>query len=57
VVTVGWDSPVVARVFPAVIAQRDAILPALLVSLLALVAVSLLTPAPTAEQLRPFATE
>jgi len=54
VVTVGWDSAWVHRVFPAVIAGRDAILPALLVSLLALVVVSLITPAPTEEQLQPF---
>jgi SSS family solute:Na+ symporter/sodium/proline symporter len=54
VVTIGWDSKLVHQALPAVIAERDAILPALLVSLLALLVVSLLTPAPTAEQLRPF---
>lgn len=54
-VTVGWDLPVVGRVFPAWIAERDAIVPALLVSLCALFAVSLLTPRPTQAQLRPFA--
>ncbi|MEZ2347114.1 sodium:solute symporter [Terriglobus sp. RCC_193] len=54
VVTVGWDSAWVHRVFPAVIAERDAILPALLVSLLALLIVSLMTPKPTEEQLQPF---
>ncbi len=53
-VTVTWDSPLVARIFPAAIAQRDAIVPALLVSLLCLVVVSLLTPPPSAGQLRPF---
>ena len=57
VVTIGWDSPIVARVLPAVVAQRDAILPALLVSLLALVVVSFLTTPPTEAQLQPFATE
>ena len=56
-VTVGWDSPLVARMLPPVIAQRDAILPALLVSLIALVVVSLSTPRPSAAQLAPFATE
>ena len=56
VVTIGWDSPVVAHVLPPVIAQRDAILPALLVSVCALLVVSLLTPAPSEAQLRPFAT-
>ncbi len=53
-VTVGWDAPIVARLFPAWVAQRDAIVPALVVSLLALFAVSLLTPPPSAAQLRPF---
>ena len=55
VVTIGWDSAFVARVLPPVIAQRDAILPALVVSLLALGLVSLLTPPPSEAQLRPFA--
>lgn len=55
VVTVTWDMPWVARLFPPVIAQRDAIIPALLLSLLALVVVSLLTPRPSEAQLRPFA--
>jgi SSS family solute:Na+ symporter/sodium/proline symporter len=53
-VTVGWDSAWVHRVFPTVIAERDAILPALVVSLLALLIVSLMTPKPTEEQLQPF---
>ncbi len=57
VVTVGWDSPIVARLLPAVIAQRDAIVPALLVSLAALVVISLLTRPPGEEQLRPFAAD
>lgn len=55
VVTVMWDSPVVARVLPAAIAQRDAILPALAVSLLSLGVISLLTKPPSDAQLRPFA--
>lgn len=55
VVTVGWDSALVKRIFPPVIAQRDAIVPALLISLIALFAISLLTPAPSEEKLRPFA--
>ena len=55
VVTVGWDSRPVARALPAIIAQRDAIVPALLVSVLALVVISLLTAPPSEEQLRPFA--
>ncbi|MGI4756405.1 MAG: sodium:solute symporter family protein [Janthinobacterium lividum] len=57
VVTVGWDSPLIARVLPPVLAQRDAIFPALIVSLVSLVVVSLLTPAPSEAQLRPFAAE
>lgn len=57
VVTVGWDSPLVARVLPPVIAQRDAIVPALLVSVVALVSISLLTRRPSEEQLRPFAAD
>ena len=57
VVTVGWDNPLVARVLPPVIAQRDAIVPALLVSVVALVVISLLTPPPSEEQLRPFAAD
>jgi SSS family solute:Na+ symporter/sodium/proline symporter len=54
VVTIGWDSDFAKHLLPPIVAQRDAILPALLVSLVALVAISLLTPAPTEEQLRPF---
>lgn len=57
VVTVGWDSPLVARLLPPVVAQRDAIVPALLVSVIALVLISLLTPRPSEEQLRPFAAD
>ena len=55
VVTVTWDMPWVARLFPPLIAQRDAIIPALLLSLVALIVVSLLTPRPSEAQLRPFA--
>jgi SSS family solute:Na+ symporter/sodium/proline symporter len=54
VVTIGWDLDFVKRVLPPVVAQRDAILPALLVSVLALVVISLLTTAPSESQLRPF---
>ena len=52
VVTVGWD--VVAKHLPAVIGERDAILPALVASLLCLCVVSLATKAPSEAQLRPF---
>ena len=53
-VTIGWDTPLVHRTLPAVIADRDAILPALLMSLLSLLVVSLLTAPPSPAQLRPF---
>jgi len=53
VVTVGWDS--LTPHLPAVIGARDAILPALIASLLCLFVVSLTTKAPSAEQLAPFA--
>jgi SSS family solute:Na+ symporter len=54
VVTIGWDSNFVKHTLPPVLARRDAILPALLLSVFALVVISLLTPAPTEAQLRPF---
>ena len=53
VVTVGWDA--VTPHLPAIIGARDAILPALLVSLLCLCIVSLSTARPSAAQLAPFA--
>jgi SSS family solute:Na+ symporter len=49
-VTLTWET--LAPHLPTALAQRDAILPALLASLLALVAVSLATPPPTVEHLR-----
>jgi SSS family solute:Na+ symporter/sodium/proline symporter len=52
VVTVGWDS--LTPHLPAVLGARDAILPALVASVLSLVAVSLLTKAPNEAHLRPF---
>jgi SSS family solute:Na+ symporter/sodium/proline symporter len=55
VVTVFWNSAFVHTHFPASIADRDAILPALIASLLCLIVVSLLTPRPTPAQLAPFA--
>lgn len=54
VVTVFWDTPFVHHTLPAVIAERDAIFPALLASVLGLVVVSLLTPPPRKEQLDLF---
>jgi SSS family solute:Na+ symporter/sodium/proline symporter len=52
VVTVGWQY--LTPYLPKLLADRDAILPALLASLLGLLAVSWLTDAPSAEQLKPF---
>jgi SSS family solute:Na+ symporter len=54
-VTVFWDTAAVHQIFPQYISERDAILPALLASLLCLFFVSLLTKKPSAAQLAPFA--
>jgi solute:Na+ symporter, SSS family len=51
-ITVAWDT--VKTHLPPMIGQRDAIFPALIVSVLALVAVSLATPKPTREQIVMF---
>ncbi len=56
-VTIAWQTSMVARALPPVLAVRDAIFPALAVSVVALVVVSLLTPRPSEAQLRPFAAE
>ena len=55
VITVAWDTSFVHNHVPAILAQRDAIFPALAASLLALVVVSLCTPPPAPAQLQPFA--
>jgi solute:Na+ symporter, SSS family len=55
VVTISWDTSFVHAHVPAILAQRDAIFPALFLSLIALVAVSLLTPPPSSTQLQLFA--
>jgi SSS family solute:Na+ symporter len=52
IVTVSWDT--VKSHFPATLAERDAIFPALIASVLCLLLVSLATPAPSAKQLFPF---
>ncbi len=54
VVTLTWDLPAVKELFPPVIAQRDAIFPALAVALVAMVVVSAFTPRPEPEQLAQF---
>jgi SSS family solute:Na+ symporter/sodium/proline symporter len=51
VVTLVWDAPGVKGLFPQILAQRDAIFPALFAAVVALVVVSAVTPKPTAEQL------
>ena len=55
VVTVFWDTAPVHGNLPAIVAERDAIFPALLASLLCLVCVSLATRRPSERQLEPFA--
>jgi SSS family solute:Na+ symporter/sodium/proline symporter len=52
--TLFWDKPLVSQHLPASVAARDAILPALIASLICLCLVSLLTPRPTEAKLRPF---
>ncbi|HEY6846670.1 MAG TPA: sodium:solute symporter family protein [Terracidiphilus sp.] len=53
-VTLAWDIPGVKSFFPAIVAQRDAIFPALFVAVGAMIVVSLFTAAPAAEQLARF---
>ena len=54
-VTVFWDSAFIHAHVPPIIAERDAIFPALIASLLCLIIVSLATPRPTEDHLRAFA--
>jgi SSS family solute:Na+ symporter/sodium/proline symporter len=54
VVTVCWDLPFVHHLLPVWLADRDAIFPALLLSVLCLVVVSLVTKPPRAEQVGQF---
>jgi solute:Na+ symporter, SSS family len=51
VVTLAWDLKTVRDLFPAIIAQRDAIFPALIAAVIAMLAVSAMTPKPNAVQL------
>ena len=55
VVTLAWDFPAVRGLFPAILADRDAIFPALFAAVAAMILVSLLTPKPAEEQLAQFA--
>jgi len=56
VVTLAWDNAALkaAMHLPAILAQRDAIFPALIAAVVALIVVSLFTPKPTAAQLAQF---
>ncbi len=55
VVTLAWDFESVRRLFPAILAERDAIFPALAAALISMIAISLVTPKPAPEQLAKFA--
>ena len=50
-VTLAWDLHGVKALFPPILAERDAIFPALFAAVLAMIVVSLFTPKPTAKQL------
>jgi SSS family solute:Na+ symporter/sodium/proline symporter len=54
VVTLAWEFEAVKAFFPPILAQRDAIFPALFAAVLAMVVVSLFTPKPAPEQLAQF---
>jgi solute:Na+ symporter, SSS family len=54
IITIFWDTPFIHHNVPAILSDRDAIFPALIASLLCLVAVSLVTAPPTEKQLQPF---
>jgi SSS family solute:Na+ symporter/sodium/proline symporter len=54
-VTLVWDIQAVKDRFPHLLADRDAIFPALFAAVAALVVVSLFTPKPAPEQLAQFA--
>ena len=54
VVTLAWDLPGVRDLFPQILAQRDAIFPALFASVASMIVVSLFTRAPESAQLAQF---
>jgi SSS family solute:Na+ symporter/sodium/proline symporter len=54
VVTLSWDQPAVKALFPQIISDRDAIFPALVAAVVALIAVSCFTAKPTDAQLAQF---
>jgi SSS family solute:Na+ symporter len=55
VITLLWDVPAIKALFPAILAERDAIFPALFVAVAAMILVSLFTRAPSEGQLAQFA--
>src|SRR5450631_3547587 len=55
VVTLAWDLPGVKGIFPHILADRDAIFPALFVAVTAMIVVSLFTAPPSHAQLDQFA--
>jgi SSS family solute:Na+ symporter/sodium/proline symporter len=54
-VTLVWDIQSVRQFFPPILAQRDAIFPALFAAVIAMIVVSMFTPRPAPEQLAQFA--
>ena len=54
VVTLAWDLPAFRGIFPTILAERDAIFPALAVAVVAMIVVSLFTTPPAPEQLAQF---
>jgi solute:Na+ symporter, SSS family len=55
VVTLVWDIEAVRKLFPPILAARDAIFPALAAAVISMIVVSLFTPPPAVEQLAKFA--
>jgi SSS family solute:Na+ symporter/sodium/proline symporter len=53
-VTLAWDMPTVKGIFPHILADRDAIFPALFAAVAAMIVVSLFTPKPAPAQLAQF---
>ncbi len=54
VVTLAWDAPGVKALFPPILAQRDAIFPALFAAVASMIVVSLFTTKPSPQQLAQF---
>jgi SSS family solute:Na+ symporter/sodium/proline symporter len=53
-VTVTWDLPAIKALFPQIVSERDAIFPALVAAVAAMILVSLVTARPSAAQLAKF---